>query len=192
MNGNTSWRTSGGGAARRLCDRASGRRRKRPSATSRSIRQPLALGANKGAIGTGQVINPECDPVVVAEIELGRVAMQVSFGDVEIATVDAALENREEVFNGVGMPEMGADILLRRMIDRAVAAELTADRPIDRRIVGHQVGSLVDIRDDDRLQGLRGHVFYREAADAAVALNQRQHRGLGRIPQLGLRRQVDQ
>ena len=120
-----------------------GRRVFAPRETSCSIGQPLALGADNRAVGARLVIDAERDPVVVAEIELGRVAMQMRLADVEIAAVDPALEDREEVFDRVGMPERSADIFLGAVVDGAVSAELAADRPIDRGIVGHQVACLV-------------------------------------------------
>ncbi len=116
----------------------------------------------------------------MAEIELGCVAVQVLFADVKVATEDAPLEDREEVLDRIGVSEHGAHILFGTMVYGAVAAEVTTDHGIDRSVVGHQIGDFVDVRDDDRLQGLCGHIPHMKATDAPVAFNQRQHRGLWR------------
>src|SRR5579863_3918488 len=178
INGNMSWRGSSGACCRRWL--SEGRRRFAPCETSRSIGQALSLGADQRTISAGYIVDAKRDPVVVAEIELGRVAMQVRLADVEIAAVDPALEDAKKVFDRVGVPERGAHIFLGAVVHRAVATEIAADRGINRSVIGHQVGGLVDVRDDDRLQGLRGHVLDMKAADPAVALYQRQHRGLWR------------
>ena len=153
-NGNRNWRGSSG-AERKRRRLSEGRRFWAPRETSRSIGKPLALDATQQAIGASLIVDSERDAVVVAEIELCCVAVQVRLANVEIATVDAALEDREEVLDRIGVPECSTDILLRRMVDRAVPAELAPDAPIDRAFVGHQVGGLVDVGDDNRLQADR-------------------------------------
>ena len=70
------------------------RRLARPAATSCFISQPLADDAANHAIRALNVIDAKCNPVVVSEIELGGVTVQMSLGDVEIAAVDPALEDR--------------------------------------------------------------------------------------------------
>ena len=157
-----------------------GRRRVPPRETSCSIGEPLALGTYERAIGAGLIVNAEPNSVVVPEIELGRVAMQVRLADVEVAAVDPALEDREVVFGGVGVPKRTTHVFLRGVINGTVPRELAADRPIDRAFVGHQVAGLVHVGENDRLQGLRGDIRNVEATDTAIALNQRQHGSLGR------------
>ena len=51
------------------------------------------------------------DPVGVAEIEFGEVAVQMGFADVLVNAVDAALQDREITFGGVGVDVL-PDILL--------------------------------------------------------------------------------
>jgi hypothetical protein len=178
-NGNRNWRGYSG-AARGRCRLSEGGRRWAPRERSCFIGEPFTLGTNDRAIGAFQIIDAKRDAMIVPEIEFGRVAMQVRFADVEIAAVNPAFEDRKEILDRVGMPERGADIFLGRVIDRSVARELATDRPIDRSIVGHQIGSLVDVRDDDRLQSLCGHIRHVKAADPAIAFDQRQHWSLWR------------
>src|SRR6516165_7456607 len=119
-----------------------GLRRLAPRKTSCSIGEPLALGASNSASGAFQIVDSECDPVVVSEIELGSVAMQVRLADVEIAAVHATLNDREEILDRIGMPECGADVLLGAMVHRAVASELSTGRPVNWGVIGHQVAGL--------------------------------------------------
>ena len=178
-NGSRNWRGSAstGAGRRRFSER---RRSGATRETSRSVGQPLALCPEQRAIGAGHVVNAKADPVVVPEIELGCIPMQVLLADVEVAAINAALEDRKEVLDRIGVPERGAHVLLRTMVNRTVAGKITADTPIDRAAVSHQVAGLVDVRDDDRLQALGGHIGNMEAAHAPIAFDQRQHRSLWR------------
>ena len=74
-----------------------------------------------------EVVYAESDAVVVAEVELRGVAVKVRLGDVEIAAVDPALEDREVIFDRVCVPEVRADVLFRRVVHGAMASELVAD-----------------------------------------------------------------
>ena len=179
MNGNRSWRGSAGVARgrRRLSER---RRRFAPRERSCFVGESLALCTDEHAIGAHLIIDTERDPVVVPEIKLGRIAMQVRLADVEVTAVDAALEDRKEVLDRVGVPESGPNIFLGGMIDGPVAGELIAHRPADRSIISHQVAGFVHVRDDDRLQGVRRYIRDVKAAYSTVALDEHQHRSLGR------------
>ena len=73
--------------------------------------------------------------MVVAEIELGGVAVQMGFGNVVIRSDDPALEDREVIFDRVGVPELRANVFLGAVVDGAVAVELAPDLGIDRCIV---------------------------------------------------------
>lgn len=178
---NSSWRGSGWYVDRGCRRLVRLERRGAPfGEISRRIGQALTLGTNKRAVGAGQIVNAERDPVVMPEVEFGCIAMKVLLTDVKIAAIDAALEDRKEVLDRVGMPECGPHIFLGGVVDGAVAGELAADRGINRRVVGHEVSGLVDMRGNDRLQALCGHVLHVEAAHPTVALDQRQHRRLRR------------
>jgi len=50
----------------------------------------------------GNVVNAQFDPVGIAEVEFGKVAVQAGFADERIYVVDAALHDREITFDGVG------------------------------------------------------------------------------------------
>src|SRR5437660_1274148 len=133
--------------------------------TSCSIGKPLALDAFQRAIGAFQIVNAERDPIIVPEIKLRGVPMQMGFADVEITPVDAAFEDAEKILDRVGMPEVGANIFLGRVVNGSVTGELCANARIDSVAIGHQVAGLIDVADADWLQGLRGYVRDAEAAD---------------------------
>ena len=74
-----------------------------PSATSRFVGEPLALGAfqrERGALG---VVHAELLPVGIPEIELGQIPLQVGFRNVVVHAVDAPLQDGEVAFHGVGV-----------------------------------------------------------------------------------------
>lgn len=146
-----------------------------PLAESCSIGQPFAFHPDERAIGAGQIVDAEAGAVVVAKVELCRVAMQMRFGDMEIATEQAAFEDREEVFDRVGVPEHRAHVFLGAVINPAVAGESRTNAGIDWATVSHQIGGLIDVRGDDRAEGFGGDIWNVEAAHRTVALDQRQH-----------------
>jgi hypothetical protein len=122
-------------ADRRWLWRALERRLARPSATRRRIGQALAFRANERGIGTGEIVEAEPFPMIVDKIPFGRVPVQMSFRDVEEATIDGALKDREVVLDRVGVPEVGADVFLGAVIHGAVASEClrrSLDRPNSR------------------------------------------------------------
>ena len=92
--------------------------------------------------------------MVVAEIELCRVAVEMDFRDPMVGAGDPALEDAEIVFDRVRMPELSADILFGGMVDGTVAGELAPDPVIDGRVVGHNERSAADVGNDDRAQAL--------------------------------------
>src|SRR5271166_2082351 len=134
------------------------RRLVRRFATSCSIGKSLPLCAFDGAIGALQIVNAEGDAVVMPKIEFGGIAMQVSLADMEIAAVNSTLQDREIIFDRVGVPEVSADVFLGAEVDGAVAGERFANSWVDQTLVRHQVTRLVDLRDDDGLEERGGDV----------------------------------
>src|SRR4030081_3483471 len=76
------------------------------------IGQPLAIDAlqrGNRALGIGYA---KAGTMVVAEIELADVPLQVRLGNVVIGAHDAALQDREVIFDRVRMVELAANIFL--------------------------------------------------------------------------------
>jgi len=114
----------------------------RPSATSCFVCQPFAFGTPDRAIGAFGVLNSGCGSVTIPKIAFGEIPMQVLLADVEIATVNAAFEDREEAFDGIRMC-LNAVIELARPFFRAVihsivCSKLTTDATIGAKLIGHQ------------------------------------------------------
>ncbi|MNC91463.1 hypothetical protein D3C83_77320 [compost metagenome] len=65
------------------------------------IGEALAGRAAQGFVRAHVVVDPQRHAVGIAEVELGKVAAQMGFGDVVIDAVDPALEDREEAFDRV-------------------------------------------------------------------------------------------
>lgn len=72
--------------------------------------------------------------------------------DMVEGAIDAALEDREVAFNRIGVPEAAAQIFLDRMVDCAMATESRTDRKIDGAFIGHEIGFVIDLSFEDRLQ----------------------------------------
>jgi len=88
--------------------------------TSPPIHQSLAANVGQEAVGSHGVVAAQARAVGIAEVELGKVARQVRFRDVVERADDAALEDREVVFDGVGVMDALADILAVNVIDGAM------------------------------------------------------------------------
>jgi hypothetical protein len=61
----------------------------------------------------------------VSEVKFGEVAVQVRLADVKIAAVDAALQDREVAFDGIGVG-VAANIFLDAVSDYFMAGKLCA------------------------------------------------------------------
>jgi hypothetical protein len=81
---------------------------------SRSVGQPLADRAQQRRLGAHGVVHAQPDPVVVAEIELGEVAVEVLLAAVLVDALHAPLGDREVAFRRVGV-DVVADVLAGRV-----------------------------------------------------------------------------
>src|SRR5205823_13863714 len=97
-----------------------------PWATSRFVGEATALCAFDGQRRALHVINTALLTVAVAEIELREIAMQMRFADVLIGAVNAALQNRKEPLDGVGV-DVAANVLIGTVLDRTVRSKIPAD-----------------------------------------------------------------
>ena len=84
-----------------------------------SIGQALPDNTLHYAISAGDVIHAQRDAVVVAEIELRKIAVKVLFCTMLIGALHAALENREHAFDGIGV-NVAANVFLRHPVMGAV------------------------------------------------------------------------
>lgn len=138
---------------------------------SRSIGEPLTYDTTDRTFGALNIINAEPGPVVVAEIEFCEIAMQVLLTNVLVGSINAALEDREKVFCGVGRC-IAANLFLLGVSDGAVTGKLFSRFPIDAALIGAQVRSLVDagFQAGPEVSGIHFRDMLR--ADATLALDQ--------------------
>jgi hypothetical protein len=69
------------------------------------IHQPFALSAPDSLFCAFCIFNTEPRTVVVAEIELGKIAVQVLFADMVKRTDHAAFENGKIIFSAIDVDE---------------------------------------------------------------------------------------
>src|SRR6516225_1814021 len=99
--------------------------------TSRSIGQPLADDGADRALSTLYIIDPESDSVAVAEIEFGKVAMQMGLADVEIEALDGIRVR-------LGAVAQVARPFLSPVIDRIMTSEALTDASVRAKLISHQ------------------------------------------------------
>ena len=93
-----------------------------PVSRSCLIGEPLALRAGQCEIGALHVVDAKPDAMRVTEVELVQIPLQVRLRDVLVDAVNAALEDREIAFNGVGV-DVAANVFLTPMVDGADARQ---------------------------------------------------------------------
>src|SRR3990167_6799902 len=91
------------------------------------ISKTLADDALQRFSSTHFIVHTERNAVAVAEIKLGKIAMQMLFLAVLINALHPALENRIVALDCVRM-DIAANVLLGRVSDTPVTSELFADR----------------------------------------------------------------
>jgi len=144
-------------------------------ATSCLIREPLPFDAIERTLRAAAVVNAEFFPVVISEIELGEIPPQMFLRHVLVNAVNAAFEDREKPFDGIGV-NRAAHILLLLMLDGAVRSEVMADVGIDRMLVAHEAAFALDVARHDAPQTVCRDRRDVEGAHLALALDQRKHR----------------
>lgn len=107
--------------------------------------------------------------MIVAEVKLANVAAKMPFTDVLVNTGQTALEDREVVFNGIGV-DRTANVFVSGMVDR-VMLKLMLKIPVILRIVSHYNGVFGNLLSDDRAQGFGPYRRNMERADFPVTFD---------------------
>lgn len=145
---------------------------------SRLISQPLALHALQQNLGALGIVNAVRGAVGIAEIELGQVTVQMVMPAVLVNTFHAALENRKETFNGVGMNGLieVVNVAANAVNGGAVVAKEPTNAAVLSGLISHDAGALVDVGLNDREQGFEFQVIHDNATGtASAAINQGEH-----------------
>src|SRR6185437_1885393 len=148
------------------------------SSSSRLIGQPPSNRATKQDFGALGIFDAVRLPIVVAEVELGHIALQMIVRAMLIDALHAALEDREEAFDGIGVNVAvhRRNVLALAVVGVAVAMKQLAENLILVRLVGHEVRGARNIFGEERIQGLGLEVIDHDAARLpAIAVDQGQH-----------------
>jgi len=148
------------------------------SATRLPVGKALADDAPDRALSAFDIVDAQGDPVAVAEIKLGEIAVQVFLAAMLVDAAHPALEDREKAFNGVGMCR-AAHVLVDRVVDGFVTGETPPDAAIGTVLIGHQIALGVGVREHDLAQFGSGDVFSLDRAGLAAALDKGNDRNFG-------------
>src|SRR5258708_678475 len=135
------------------------------SLMSRLIGEPLALHSLEQNVRAVGIFNPKSNAIAIAEIEFGKIAVQVVVAAMLIDTFHTAFEDREEALDGVGMhgPIFARNVLAKHMTGEAVIREMQAQIFVLSRIISHYARARVDVRLQDGKQGAHLQVIDHDA-----------------------------
>jgi hypothetical protein len=91
------------------------------------------------AISAHEISITERGARVVAEVKLGKVAVQVLFFAMLIDAFHAALEDREITLDRV-RGDSATNVFLERMVDRLMARKIFVEAAMPTRFIGHDGG----------------------------------------------------
>ncbi len=104
------------------------------------IHQPFAASTNDRFCCAFGIPDAKARAIVVAKIELGKIAMQMLLANMMESSDDAALENGKIVFSGVDVNETAeAHIFIGSVVHGSVVGELLADFRVSGVFVSHQM-----------------------------------------------------
>src|SRR5207248_11749774 len=116
----------------------------------------------------------EPDTIGIAEIELRQVAVQVLLGAMLINALHAALEDRIEAFDGIGMNGALAlvpDVFLIGVTNGVMTGKFLAYATIQGSLIGHDLGFARDVLTDDRHDIRDGGALNMETTSRTARLN---------------------
>ena len=149
----------------------------RPSATSCLVGQPLALGGPDRAIGAFAILNTEGGSVAVPEVKLGEVAVKMLLADVEVTTVNAAFQEREKAFDGIGMRHDAVNELARpfflAVVHGVMTRKVSPDATIGMQLVSHQPAFRIDATKDHIAESGGGNVLGLLGSSPTATLDER-------------------
>jgi hypothetical protein len=144
------------------------------SVISRSIGKALPNDAFDRPFGTLHIVNTKADAIAIAEIELGKISVQVFLAAMLVDALHAALEDRIVAFNGVGV-NFAANIFFAAVVYALMAGELGSNFKILTSFVGHQGGFLGDVGPDNRCNLRDSGTVDMEATGGTATLNEGQN-----------------
>jgi hypothetical protein len=143
------------------------------SLISRSIGEAFPNDTFDRTLGALYVIYAEPDAIAIAEIEFGKIAVQVFFAAMLIDAFHATFEDREIAFNCVGVDDP-AHVFANAVIDGLVHPIFFPEHAVSLPIIANDESFLGNVGTDDREQVTAGSSFHMKAAHSAAASDQRQ------------------
>lgn len=105
---------------------------------SRSICKSFPDNATQSAGSALCVIDAECNPLVISEIELSKIAFQMRLTDMMVDADDPAFQDREIAFDRVGV-RIAANVFFGGMVHALVTGKVFADFHVNAAFVGTQM-----------------------------------------------------
>ena len=105
---------------------------------------------------------------ILAERKFVDVAMKVLLAHVVVDAIMAALEQRPEAFDAVGVDAVVTDVFTRRMIDGVMDVALRRKPAIGSKVVGDDSGTNRHVCSDKALEGSASRVGDRRGANLRV------------------------
>ena len=146
-----------------------------------SIGEPFADRATDRFCSSLGVVDPKLSAVVVTEIELSEIPVQVSFAHMEVAAINTAFQDGEEVFDSVGM-SVAANVLIHTMSNDFVAGKFGANLTIAASLIGSQMAFAISVFRNNGFYGRGGNVRHIEGPHASIALYQCKNSGFALRP----------
>ena len=131
--------------------------RRWPSSTSGSVGKTLARESLDRPIGASEIIEPGLDPVAVAEIELGQIPLQVGLAHMLLNAIDAALQDGEIAFDGIGVSVV-PHVFLGFVVYGQMLGIGPTNVAIDVGLIGHEPAVPVSVANNDWIEIARGHI----------------------------------
>lgn len=147
------------------------------SVKSRSIGEPLADDPAQRLGSPLFVVNALCYPRIVPEIELRQVAMKMPLAAVLIDARHAALEDREEPFQGIGVG-FAAHPFFFLMVHGLMIGVLAGDPTVVSGFVGHDGRLALDLVGQDGADVLRVRPLDMEGPEFSATFNQAENSAL--------------
>src|SRR6185437_71490 len=115
------------------------------------------------------VINPECFPFAVPEVKFRQIPIEMLRPAVLVNALHAAFENRKVAFDSLRVDSRigRRDVLVRRVMHRAMIGKVPGQGTILRRFVCHHPRLTRDVRANNRDQGTRRYIVHHHALGKA-------------------------
>src|SRR4051812_48532601 len=111
-----------------------------------AIVKPLPNDAGERMFRPLAIVHPQSDAVIIAEIELRKIAVKMPFAAMLVNALHPALEDRKEPFCSVHVGK-AANVFVLAMVDGVMAREGIVEAAIDRSLVCHKVRAAINVRE---------------------------------------------